>query len=162
MTINATGNEDAWQRQCLIEVTSGSTKVIRLHGLTETVDIDQGDRPYDMIALLNLGQIPKHGPMEISTITFEGYALEAGTDTTAGGDGVADIFASDAIIDSAQPLDIDLSNTLTRYRVAVLWTDDTGADDTWAGAGTGNLPLLLEIDFHFPIDTIGSRTDDTK
>jgi hypothetical protein len=34
---------------------------------------------------------------------------------------------------------------------------DTGADDTWAGVGAGNLPLLLEIDFHFPIDTMGSR-----
>lgn len=32
---------------------------------------------------------------------------------------------------------------------------DTG--DTWTGTGTGNLPLLLEVDFHFLLDTIGSR-----
>ena len=39
---------------------------------------------------------------------------------------------------------------------------DTGADDTWAGSGTGNLPLLLEIDLHIPIDTSGSRDWGTK
>jgi hypothetical protein len=34
---------------------------------------------------------------------------------------------------------------------------DTGTDDTWAGTANGQLPMLLEIDFHFPIDTLGSR-----
>jgi hypothetical protein len=34
---------------------------------------------------------------------------------------------------------------------------DTGADDTWATNTSGNLPMLLEIDFHFEIDTLGSR-----
>lgn len=33
---------------------------------------------------------------------------------------------------------------------------DTGTDDTWSGSGAGNLPLLLEIDFHFPMDYRGS------
>lgn len=39
---------------------------------------------------------------------------------------------------------------------------DTGTDDTWAGTTTGNLPLLMEIDFHFPIDTVGSRQISAK
>lgn len=39
---------------------------------------------------------------------------------------------------------------------------DTGADDTWASTTSGQLPLLLEIDFHFPIDTIGSRQPSAK
>ena len=39
---------------------------------------------------------------------------------------------------------------------------DTGTDDTWASTTTGQLPLLLEIDFHFPIDTLGSRDWGTK
>jgi hypothetical protein len=36
---------------------------------------------------------------------------------------------------------------------------DTGADDTWTDAQG---PLLLEIDFHYPIDTVGSRQAGTK
>ncbi|MES0334835.1 MAG: hypothetical protein SFH39_00535 [Candidatus Magnetobacterium sp. LHC-1] len=34
---------------------------------------------------------------------------------------------------------------------------DISADDTWVGTASGELPMLLEVDFHFPIDTIGSR-----
>jgi hypothetical protein len=34
---------------------------------------------------------------------------------------------------------------------------DTGTDDTWTGTASGALPMILEIDFHFPIDTVGSR-----
>lgn len=39
---------------------------------------------------------------------------------------------------------------------------DTGADDTWAGTASGQLPMILEIDFHYPIDTLGSRDWGTK
>ena len=39
---------------------------------------------------------------------------------------------------------------------------DTGNDDTWAGTLSGARPMLLEIDFHFPIDTMGSRTIGVK
>jgi hypothetical protein len=33
---------------------------------------------------------------------------------------------------------------------------DTGTDDTWAGTASGQLPMLLEVDFHYPIDRIGT------
>ena len=52
--------------------------------------------------------------------------------------------------------------TISSMLVCNIKRTDTGADDTWAGAGTGNLPLLLEIDFHFEIDTVGSRQIGTK
>jgi len=39
---------------------------------------------------------------------------------------------------------------------------DTGTDDTWAGTASGSLPLLLEIDFHYEIDTVGSRQRTAK
>lgn len=39
---------------------------------------------------------------------------------------------------------------------------DTGADDTWAGTASGQLPLLLEIDFHYQIDSLGSRDAGVK
>lgn len=38
---------------------------------------------------------------------------------------------------------------------------DTGTDDTWAGTGISS-PLLLEIDFHYEIDTMGSRQKAAK
>jgi hypothetical protein len=39
---------------------------------------------------------------------------------------------------------------------------DTGADDTWTGTAAGALPMILEADFHFQIDTIGSRQEGVK
>jgi hypothetical protein len=39
---------------------------------------------------------------------------------------------------------------------------DTGTDDTWVGTVSGELPMLLEIDFHYQVDTIGSRQQLTK
>ncbi len=35
---------------------------------------------------------------------------------------------------------------------------DTGTDDTWAGTTSGNLPMLLEIDFHYEINSLGDTT----
>lgn len=123
-TLNAEGSDDAWQRQAIIEVDDG-TSAILLHTMTETIDIDMGERDLDKIDLLNLGQIPKHGAVGITTVTFEGYPLQAGSASASEhGTGFFDIFASKPVVDSSGELDIDMSNTLTRYRVAILWSDD--------------------------------------
>lgn len=39
---------------------------------------------------------------------------------------------------------------------------DTGTDDTWSGTTTGSLPLLLEVDLHYQIDTMGSDAETSK
>jgi hypothetical protein len=36
------------------------------------------------------------------------------------------------------------------------------AGDTWAGTASGQLPILLEVDFHYEMDTVGSKTDISK
>jgi len=52
--------------------------------------------------------------------------------------------------------------TISSMLICNIIRTDTGADDTWAGSGAGNLPMLLEVDFHFPINTVGSRTISAK
>ena len=39
---------------------------------------------------------------------------------------------------------------------------DTGTDDTWTGLVPGQLPMILEVDIHYPINTVGSRTRTSK
>jgi hypothetical protein len=39
---------------------------------------------------------------------------------------------------------------------------DTGTDDTWVSTTSGRLPMLLEIDFHYQIDALGSKLISTK
>lgn len=43
-----------------------------------------------------------------------------------------------------------------------VFRSDTGTDDTWAATASGSLPLLLEVDFHFELDTMGSRERASK
>ncbi len=120
------GEYDAWQRECLIEVSDGTTHV-QLAGLTETVDIDTGERELDVLNLLNLGQIPKHGGHGITTVTFEGYPLEVGTVGSGAqtGTGFWDIFAEIPGKDT-EPQQILITNEVNRMRVVILWTDETG------------------------------------
>ena len=47
--------------------------------------------------------------------------------------------------------------TISNMLICNITRTDTGADDTWGGTGAGNLPMLLEVDLHFPINTVGSR-----
>ncbi len=147
--MTATGNEDAWQRTAYIVVTCGpgATGPIKKYfqALTETIDIDTGERDLDVVNLLNLGQIPKHGAVGVCTITFEGYPLYAGTpdqltdpegssDQISPAQGYWDAFANAPHTSATQPQDLDMSVTRTRYRVAILWTNQARLDETAASA----------------------------
>lgn len=52
--------------------------------------------------------------------------------------------------------------TLSSMLMCNIKRTDTGTDDTWAGTSSGQLPFLLEIDFHYEIDTVGSRERTSK
>jgi len=126
MAVTNYGDYDSWQRHALITVDDGTTAV-NMQALTETIDIDTGEREYDKIDLVNLGQIAKHGAIGITTVTFEGYMLQAGTDGAGTATGFWDLFADKPDMDSADPLTNTITNTVTRYRVAILWTNDGAA-----------------------------------
>ncbi len=155
-----TGNEDAWQRTAVISVEcdneAGASYIkLQYEALSETIDIDTGERDLDVVNLLNLGQIPKHGAIGICTITFEGYPQEAGTGQTAGAaigtpeGGVAkgyfDAYAyiptrtmqSGSDADETQPFETTMTNTATKFRVAVLWTNESDVTGV-VGSATSN------------------------
>ncbi len=149
-----TGNEDAWQRQAYVSIESSSTVKMQYEALMETIDFDNGERGFDMITLLNLGQIPKHGPMGIFTLTFEGYPLQAGTADTSGATrgtpkgglakGFWELFSNAGHADTAQALDLEMTNTLTRYRVAILLTDQAILEETAlssSNSGSGSITV---------------------
>ena len=123
MAVTNYGDYDSWQRHALITVDDGSTAV-NMHSITETIELDIGEREYDQINLLNLGQIAKHGPVGITTVTFEGYNLQAGTDGAGTATSFWDLFADKPDMDSGDPLLNTITNTVTRYRIAILWTND--------------------------------------
>ena len=59
---------------------------------------------------------------------------------------------------------VELSETLgvSAFIVGKITRTDTGDDDTWVGTTSGNLPLLLGMDFHYEIDAPGSKEHNSK
>lgn len=112
---------DAWMELCYIDITAQGGSDVGFRALTETIDIDMGEKGFDVITLLNGGQIPKFNPQEPTTITFEAYPLEVGTDTGTTGKGFFDLLHS---ADTTQPLGIEADMKRNKYRVVLLWTDD--------------------------------------
>lgn len=140
MAVTNYGDDDAWQRHALITIDDGTTAV-QLHALTETIDIDVGERDLDVMNLLNLGQIPKHGGIGLTTVTFEGFAKEAGTIAAGTATGFWDLFAQKPAMDAAEPQTSTVTNTVTRYRVSILWTND-GAATAGSSAVTSGATYL--------------------
>ncbi len=137
MAVTSYGSDDAWQRDAVITVEDTSNGV-DIQALTETIDIDMGERDLDKIDLINLGQIPKHGAIGITTITFEGYPLQAGTASAGAATGFFDLFAEKPLADSSGELDVEMTNTLTRYRVSILWSDDSLVDEGSDAVASGS------------------------
>ena len=97
--------------------------------MTETIDIDLGDKDIEQTPTLIGGRVIKKVPQDITKITFEGYPVDL---DSAGGTGVSQMFQGGTTWDTSEPL--AHTSTLVRdlFRIAILWTDDTSAT---SGAG---------------------------
>jgi len=116
--------DDAWMEECLIAISKVGGSDLNFSALTETVDFDIGDKDIEGVPLVNGGRVTKWTPEADSSITFEAYALQAGTDTGSVGLGFHDLMHS---VDAAVPIRITNSRNRDKYRILVLWTNDSTA-----------------------------------
>ncbi len=138
MATTSYGDYDAWQRHALVSVDDGTTEV-QIHALTSSINIEGGERDIDTIPLFNLGQVVKHGPAGMITVTLEGYSLGVGTAAAGTGTGVWDIFAEKPAMDASDPFtDTVITTTRTRYQVAILWTNDATPTKGTSAVTSGN------------------------
>jgi len=125
---------DTWSELGLIAITQVGGSDIQFGTLTETIDLDMGEKDFDTIVTVAGGRLIKFTPETETTITLELYPLEAGTDTGTTGKGVYDLLQS---TDASQPVTITSTTSRTKIRLAVLWTDDPNMTDaTAAPAGS--------------------------
>lgn len=130
----------AWEETALvtIDLFNATTPVtFQAHTLTDSVDISEPDYPGEGIPNLAGGRIWKQSPQEDGEITLELYPnrLDIDTDTTPDTfGGLFQFFASGQTIDTTSPTNPISTNTTfvagddrtrDRFRVAVMWTDDT-------------------------------------
>jgi len=116
--------DDAWMEECLIAISAEGGSDVQFAALTETVDIDDGDKDIEGVALVNGGRVTKWNPEADTTITFEAYPLQAGTDSGTTGLGFHDLMHTQ---DAITPIRIVNDHTRTKYRVLLMWTNDATA-----------------------------------
>lgn len=124
MTAASVATSDAWMEKCLVSISKIGGADAEFASLTETLDFDIGDKDIEGIVLVNGGRVAKWNPEGDSTVTFEAWPIEVGTDTGTTGKGFFDLM-HDA--DASQPLAIANSHSRNKYRCAFLWTDDATA-----------------------------------
>ena len=113
---------DTWSETAKVAIAAASGADQDFQTITETVDIDIGDKDFDVIATLAGGRLVKFTPQEPTTITLEAYPVEAGTTSGATGEGFFDLMNT---VDSSQPQIIVSDRVRNKYRVSILWTDST-------------------------------------
>jgi hypothetical protein len=105
----------------VIAISKEGGSDIQFASLTETVDFDIGEKDIEGVALTNGGRVTKWTAEGDSSITFEAYPLEAGTQTGTDGTGFFDLMHS---VDASAPLRITNDRNRDKYRVLVMWTND--------------------------------------
>ena len=145
--MTAAAVDDAWMETCLIAISLQGGSDLQFAGVTETVDFDIGEKDIEGIPLVNGGRVTKWAPEGDSSITFEAYPLQAGTDTGTSGLGFYDLMHS---VDASVPIRVINDRDRDKYRVLVMWTNDP--TPTTAQAVTSNTFSALRIgmaDGHF-------------
>ncbi len=145
--MTAAANDDAWMETCLIAISIQAGTDIQFASVTETIDFDIGEKDIEGIALVNGGRVTKFTPEGDSSITFEAYPLQAGTDTGAVGLGFYDLMHS---VDSAVPIRVVNDRDRDKYRVLVMWTNDPTPTTAQAVTNTNYSAFRIGLaDGHF-------------
>lgn len=134
--------EDAWMETCLIEVQRYADGTAHnMAGITETIDFDVGEKDIEGVPLVNGGRVTKWSPEGDTSLTIEGYPLEAGTiDGVTTGTGFSDMLHTQ---DAAVPIRVINTRNRDKFRVLVLWTNDSTA--TTAASATAADASALRI-----------------
>lgn len=114
-------NVDMWSETALIAISAQGGSEVQFVTITETVDIDIGDKDFDIKAMIGGGRLVKFTPQAETTITLEAYPVEAGTDSGTVGNGFFDLINT---ADTSQPMIVPVDHTRNKYRMIVTWTDD--------------------------------------
>lgn len=125
----------AWTETCLVGITAKGQSAVQFVPALETIDIDSGDKDVEYIANLKGGRIEKLTPEGETTITFEGYFVELDTTSSSG---MMQLFHTlSTSWDTGEPLDLLSDLGRDRFRVAIMWTDDTTVTTAEGSAGAG-------------------------
>jgi len=119
--MTAVETSDAWMETCIIAISIIGGSDLQFAALTETVDLDIGEKDIEGVPIVNGGRVTKWTPEGDSSVTFEAYPLQVGTDTGTTGLGFYDLMHA---VDGSVPIRINNSRNRDKYRVLIMWTND--------------------------------------
>lgn len=138
---------DTWSETAWVDIAAQAGSDVAFQTITETVDIDIGDKDFDVIATMAGGRLVKFTPQEPTSITLEAYPVEAGTATGTTGEGFFDLMNT---TDASQPVSITVDRSRSKYRIVILWTDNTAIANASAEvADTYNALRVVASDGYF-------------
>ena len=147
---------DVWDETALVNIDDGTT-AINVACLTETIDIDMGDKDGESIPSICGGRLWKKTPQADTSITFEGYPIDAGdTDATAPGGLMLHFFGA---ADTTEPLSGVTTLTRTLFRVTILWTDDSASGTARGAVTTASYGLRYDFKNCYFVSCKPSFTD---
>ena len=131
---------ETWSEKAKVSIAAEGASDVQFEALTETIDIDMGDKDIEAIVNTKGGRLVKYLPQEMTPITLEAYPLEAGTDSGTTGNGFFDLLNTQ---DASQPISISVDHNRDRYRMAILWTNDTTNTGAHLAVAPGSLGLRV-------------------
>jgi len=123
---------DVWSETALVAIAGQAGTDVAFACMTETVDIDIGDKDFDVIAGLCGSRMIKFTPQDVTEITLEAYPLQAGTASLASATTGTGFFDLITTIDTINPLVYAADRTRVPYRMAIMWTDSTSVTNAAA------------------------------
>lgn len=128
---------DAWEEVALVTISlfdASSPVNIECMAITESINIDEGEYGGEGVPTIAGGRVWKQSPHADGTITLELYPINL---SAADNSGLFQWWVG-GTIDASEPLASDVtwasgvSRERNRFRVAIMWTDDTAVADAMA------------------------------
>lgn len=129
---------DTWNETALVSISPVGYGELLFETVTETIDLDEGEKPVEWIPTLKGGRLTKFMPKEDTTITLELYPIYSGngawpaSGSTATGEGLYDLLDTLPATSTDPFQALVETTTRTKIRCTVLWTDNSSIDNATA------------------------------
>jgi len=148
---------DVWDEVALININDGTTNMA-VACLTDSIDIDMGDKDGESIPSLCAGRLWKKTPEADTTITFEGYPISIGESADTTPTGLMQFFMG-STADSSEPLSVSASTVRLLFRVTIMWTNDSTSGTARGAVASGSYALRYDFQNCYFISCKPSFTD---
>ncbi len=135
-----------WTETYIVAIEKEGGNRILFSTIADTISFDPGEKGFESVATASGGRLPKFSPETDTTMTLDIYPLAAGNYWSSTGEEAAGFFD---LLNTIDTDDYDPAGggsyyqsytndrTRTRYRLTVMWTNDTSATDPTAAIDAG-------------------------